>query len=157
MQPSPRAGTESELWPSVRYSMLSPWCGAAAETPGFYNTPHPDPASRPRLVRLATMAAMFNTWRSLAARSADLQALTANPSAFPFKTELSLAPLFDFWARKFDDDSSSAKGAFIRTVREQVKQVPELLGPISDLGVINRHRPLMDVLMSGIFPPAFFE
>jgi GAF domain-containing protein len=99
---------------------------------------------------------MFNTWQSLAARSADLQTLTANPSAFPFKTELSLAPLFDFWGKKFDDDSS-AKGAFIRTVREQVKQVPELLGPITDLGVINRHRPLMDVLMSGIFPPAFFE
>ncbi len=99
---------------------------------------------------------MFNTWQSLAARSADLQTLTADPATFPFKTELSLAPLFDFWAKKFDDDSS-AKGAFIRTVREQVKQVPELLGPITDLGVINRHRPLMDVLMSGIFPPAFFE
>ncbi|PYN73319.1 MAG: GAF domain-containing protein [Candidatus Rokuibacteriota bacterium] len=99
---------------------------------------------------------MFNTWQSLAARSADLQTLTADPAAFPFKTELSLAPLFDFWAKKFDDDSS-AKGAFIRTVREQVKQVPELLGRITDLGVINRHRHLMDVLMSGIFPPAFFE
>ncbi|PYM90466.1 MAG: GAF domain-containing protein [Candidatus Rokuibacteriota bacterium] len=99
---------------------------------------------------------MFNTWQSLAARSADIQTLTGNPSSFPFKTELSLAPLFDFWAKKYDDDSS-AKGAFIRTVREQVKQVPELIGPISDLGVINRHRPLMDVLMSGIFPPAFFE
>src|SRR5438094_6141972 len=99
---------------------------------------------------------MFNTWQSLAARSADLQTLTADPAAFPFKTELSLAPLFDFWAKKFDDDSS-AKGAFVRTVREQVKQVPELLGRITDLGVINRHRHLMDVLMSGIFPPAFFE
>src|SRR5438552_6284602 len=94
---------------------------------------------------------MFNTWQSLAARSADLQTLTADPAAFPFKTELSLAPLFDFWAKKFDDDSS-AKGAFMRTVREQVKQVPELLGRITDLGVINRHRHLMDVLMSGIFP-----
>jgi len=99
---------------------------------------------------------MFNSWQGLAARSADLQELTANPSAFPFKTELNLAPLFDFWAKKFDGDSS-AKGAFIRTVREQVKEVPELLGPITDLGVIDRHRHLMDVLMSGIFPPAFFE
>src|SRR5947199_8164127 len=127
-------------------------CGRVGKFPRDSTTPR----ARPWLAGLATIAAMFNTWQSLAARSADLQTLTADPSAFPFKTELSLAPLSDFWAKKFDDDSS-AKGAFIRTVREQVKQVPELLGRITDLGVINRHRHLMDVLMSGIFPPAFFD
>src|SRR5213593_3202681 len=147
MQPSPMAGAETELWPSMRYSMASP----LAKFPGFYNTSHRGLAGG-----TCYNSVMFNSWQSLAARSADLQTLTADPAAFPFKTELSLAPLFDFWAKKFDDDSS-AKGAFIRTVREQVKQVPELLGRITDLGVINRHRHLMDVLMSGIFPPAFFE
>src|SRR5206468_8193705 len=104
----------------------------------------------------AINAAMVNAWQRPAARSAALQPLTADPAPLPFKTELSLAPPFDFWAKKFADDSS-AKGAFMRTVREQVKQVPELLGRITDLGVINRHRHLMDVLMSGIFPPAFFD
>src|SRR5207244_13365686 len=54
-------------------------------------------------------------------------------------------------------DDTSPKGAFVRTVREQVKQVPELLAPITDLGVIDRHRSLVDVLMAAIFPPAFFE
>src|SRR5436190_5825748 len=47
MQPSPMAGTESELWPSVRYSMTSPSCGAAwGSSPEFYNTPHPALAGR---------------------------------------------------------------------------------------------------------------
>ncbi len=90
-------------------------------------------------------------------RSADLQsALKTDPDSFPFKSELSLAPLLAFWRKKFSDDTS-AKGAFIRTVQEQISQVPELLKPITDLGVIERHRALVDVLMAGIFPPAFFE
>jgi GAF domain len=90
-------------------------------------------------------------------RSCDLQAaLKADPSGFPFKSELSLVPLLRFWEKKFGDDTSS-KGAFVRTVREEVKQVPELLGPITDLGVIDRHRQLVEVLMGGIFPTAFFD
>jgi hypothetical protein len=100
---------------------------------------------------------MFGSTRGLLERSADLQAaLKTDPDSFPFKSELSLAPLLAFWAKKFGDDASP-KGVFVRTVREQVKQVPELLSPITDLSVIERHRSLVDVLMAGIFPPAFFE
>src|SRR5438445_9314678 len=90
-------------------------------------------------------------------RSADLSlAIKSGPSGFPFKSELSLAPLFEFWQKKYGDDTS-AKGVFMRTVREQVRQVPELIGPIGDLSVVERHRNLIQVLMSGIFAPAFFE
>src|SRR5262249_24907640 len=71
-------------------------------------------------------------------------ALKTDPDSFPFKSELSLVPLLTFWAKKFTDDTS-AKGAFIRTVREQISQVPELLNPITDLSVIERHRALVDV------------
>src|SRR5512138_2024378 len=90
-------------------------------------------------------------------RSADLQtALKGDPNSFSFKSELSLLPLLRFWEKKFGDDTSS-KGVFVRTVRDQVSQVPELLGPITDLGVIDRHRKLIEVVMAGIFAPAFFE
>ena len=91
-------------------------------------------------------------------RSADLQTALrgGDPSAFPFKSELSLIPLLRFWEKKFGDDTSS-KGVFVRTVRDQVTQVPELLGTITDLGVIDRHRKLIEVVMAGIFAPAFFE
>src|SRR6266850_2349415 len=43
MQPSPMAGTESELWPSVRYSMASPWLWPTGEVPRNSTTP-PRPA-----------------------------------------------------------------------------------------------------------------
>jgi len=100
---------------------------------------------------------MLGLTHSLVPRSADLQAaLNADPNGFPFKSELSLVPLLAFWAKKFGDDTS-AKGTFVRVVREQVKQVPELMTPITDLGVIERHRKLVDLLMAGIFAPAFFE
>ena len=90
-------------------------------------------------------------------RSAELQvALKGGPDGFPFKSELSLVPLLRFWEKKFGDDTSS-KGVYVRTVRDQVTQVPELLGPITDLGVIDRHRKLIEVVMAGIFAPAFFE
>src|SRR6058998_1952791 len=90
-------------------------------------------------------------------RSTDLQtALRGDPQGFPFQSELSLVPILRFWEKKYGDDTSS-KGAFVRTVREQVSQVPELLGPITDLSVIDRHRKLIEVVMAGIFAPAFFE
>src|SRR5437899_6206111 len=101
--------------------------------------------------------AMLSLSQSLQPGSADLQAaLHGDPNGFPFKTELSLAPLLAFWAKKFGDDTS-AKGTFVRMVREQVKQVPELMAPITDLGVLDRHRQLVELLMAGIFAPAFFE
>src|SRR2546428_1512749 len=101
--------------------------------------------------------AMLSLSQSFRPGSADLRAaLHGDPNGFPFKSELSLAPLLAFWAKKFGDDTS-AKGTFVRMVREQVKQVPELMAPITDLGVIDRHRQLVELLMAGIFAPAFFE
>jgi hypothetical protein len=100
---------------------------------------------------------MFGLHHELSPHSTDLQtAIQGDPAGFPFKSELSLVPLLAFWAKNFGDDTS-AKGSFVRMVREQVDQVPELLGPISDLAVIERHRKLVDLLMAGIFAPAFFE
>ena len=60
---------------------------------------------------------MTSVAQSLVSRSADLQAaLRADRTAFPFRTELSLAPLLNFWAQAFGDDTSP-KGAFARMVR----------------------------------------
>src|SRR5690242_3345787 len=104
-------------------------------------------ALRVRLGAACYNSCMLGSTRGMLERSADLQAaLQTDPDSFPFRSELSLVPLLTFWGKKFTDDTS-AKGAFIRTVREQIQQVPELLNPITDLGVIERHRALVDVLM----------
>ena len=77
-----------------------------------------------------------------------MAALRADPRGFPFRSELSLAPLVAFWTRS---------NTFAPIVREEVARTPELGGAITDTAVIARHRKLVDVLMAAIFPPAFFD
>ncbi len=92
----------------------------------------------------------------LAPHSSDIRAaLHAGAGGFPFRCELSLAPLIAFWARAAGDPS--AKGALARIVGEEVQRAPELLGTIDDGSVIERHRELVDVLMTAVFPSASWE
>jgi hypothetical protein len=89
--------------------------------------------------------------------SSDLQtALQADPSGFPFRCELSLEPLINFWTATLADQGS-AKGALGRIIAEEVGKAPELLGTIVDPSVLERHRELVDVLMSAVFPPSARE
>ncbi len=75
---------------------------------------------------------------------------------FPFKSVLSLAPLVTFWDQILAG-GDSAKSAVARTIHEELKSAPELLEPIEDLSIIEKHRGLVDMLMSIVFPPAFWE
>ena len=72
---------------------------------------------------------------------------------FPFKCELSLAPLITTWSEALSGDRQIA-AKFHRHVLEEVQNVPELLAPIDDLAVLDRHRELVNVLMTHVFPPA---
>jgi GAF domain len=89
--------------------------------------------------------------------SSDLQAaLVGAAGGFPFRTEFSLAPLIDFWIRA-SDDASPARAAIARLVAEQINKAPDLARSITDAGVLERHRDLVDVLMSAEFAPALWE
>jgi GAF domain-containing protein len=86
----------------------------------------------------------------------DLQpALTSAAGDFPFRSEISLRPLIDFWTRAAD--AGSAKGALARIVAEEVKQAPELLAPITSCSTVAQHKELLDVLMTAVFPTASWE
>jgi putative methionine-R-sulfoxide reductase with GAF domain len=86
----------------------------------------------------------------------DLQAaLSADLGGVPFRTELSLKPVIDFWTRMAGQDSP--KGAVARVIADQVAKVPELLAPLTDCSVIERHEDLLDLLMAAAFPPALGE
>jgi len=86
----------------------------------------------------------------------DFQLLdSVRTSAFPFRTEISLKPLIDFWTRAAD--AETAKGALARIVAEEIKKAPELLGTITSSSVIAQHQDLLDVLMTAVFPPALWE
>jgi hypothetical protein len=86
----------------------------------------------------------------------DLQpALTSTAGDFPFRSEISLKPLIDFWTRAAD--AGSARGALARIVAEEVKKAPELLAPITSSSTIAQHKELLDVLMTAVFPAAGWE
>ncbi|HEY3067244.1 MAG TPA: GAF domain-containing protein [Methylomirabilota bacterium] len=93
----------------------------------------------------------------LLSQTTDLQAaLHAQQRAFPFRSELSLAPLVAFWTRTSTADGS-AKAAVARIVSDEVQKAPELLETIDDIRVIERHAELVDLLMTAVFPPAEWE
>ncbi len=74
-------------------------------------------------------------------------------TGFPFKRGLSLAPLIAAWSKAVPGDRQIAAGLH-RQVLEEVRKAPELLAPIDNLSVLDRHRELVDVLMAKVFPPA---
>jgi len=83
-------------------------------------------------------------------------ALTASARHLPFASELSLAPLVKFWTEVIAK-KDSIKGALGRVMQERLREAPELLRPIEDLSVFERHGELVDALMSAVFPPVFWD
>jgi hypothetical protein len=87
----------------------------------------------------------------------DLQtSLAADAATFPFACELSLAPLVDFWTKDLAAERS-VRAEIGRMVEREAAQVPELLAPIDDVWLLTRHRELVDLLMSVVFPPVFWD
>jgi hypothetical protein len=81
--------------------------------------------------------------------------ITDKAGDFPFRSEISLKPLIDFWTRAAGD--GAAKGAVARMVAEEVAKAPELLETITSCAQIEQHKDLLDVLMTAVFPPASWE
>ena len=75
---------------------------------------------------------------------------------FPFKCVCSLRPLIAFWEQTLSE-GDSVNTAIAGIIREELKNAPELMEPIEDLSILERHRELVDMLMSIVFPPAFWE
>jgi len=83
------------------------------------------------------------------------KALGALEGEFPFETRLSLEALIRFWDEMARDDS--VRGELARSLQTRLREAPELRGPVDDLSVLDRHRSLLDALMSAVFPAAFME
>jgi GAF domain-containing protein len=75
---------------------------------------------------------------------------------FPFKCFLSLSPLIDFWNQRVAP-KQILNCDTAEKLREKLQKAPELLNPIEDLSVIAEHRELVDILMTVVFPPAFWD
>jgi GAF domain-containing protein len=79
-----------------------------------------------------------------------------NISTFPFRRQLSLAPLVEFWTQTGPDDPEVTR-TIARVVADALRAAPELSAPIEDPAVLDRHRELVALLMSRVFPPASWE
>jgi hypothetical protein len=73
---------------------------------------------------------------------------------FPFRTEFSLGPLIRYWEREIAE-GASVFAAAARSVLEQVRQAPELTGPVVDPAALTAHADLLHALMTAVFAPTF--
>ena len=76
--------------------------------------------------------------------------------AFPFRTTISLAPLFEFW-RTVEQDKTSPRAVVARQIQQRLDETPELAEPIEDVAFLDEHRDLLDLMMVAIFPPALWS
>ena len=72
---------------------------------------------------------------------------------FPFHRELSLTTLIDHW-RSVADSENGARAQLAAQLLARLDEAPELLGAIEDVSVLDRHRDLVDSLMSAVMPAA---
>src|SRR5688500_13393438 len=70
--------------------------------------------------------------------------------AFPFKSVLSLNLLIEYWEKAI----KSGAVPFGEPLLKHIHGAPELKEPISDLSVLEKHRDLIDYLMSAVIAPA---
>lgn len=72
----------------------------------------------------------------------------AEPGDFPFRIEFSLDGLIAWW-----EQQAAAGQPAAATVLQALAQAPALRGPRLEREVLERHRPVVDLLMSALFPP----
>jgi hypothetical protein len=75
---------------------------------------------------------------------------------FPFEVELSLAPLIRFWEQDVAREHT-LRGSFAQVLARELARAPELTQPIRDPGVLDRHREIVELLMSAVFPTVFWD
>ncbi|MFN0159211.1 MAG: GAF domain-containing protein [Bacteroidota bacterium] len=76
--------------------------------------------------------------------------------SFPFKTTLTLKKLIEFWDFASEGEECMFT-AFANEIRKALDKVPELSKPITDLSLIEKHRSVVDALMSPVFAPASWD
>ena len=71
--------------------------------------------------------------------AAVVVAIGRDPTAFPFRCELSLTPLITFWTQ-LSANHEFGRGPIPGLVREKARAAPELAEVIDDLSVIEKRR-----------------
>jgi len=75
---------------------------------------------------------------------------------YPFRCVFSLRPLIEFWRRNVAANLEHGS-CLVEGLEAKLQKAPELIEPIEDLTVLDRHQDLLKSLMSLVFPPAFWN
>lgn len=73
---------------------------------------------------------------------------------FPFNTVLSLNLLIDYWENAI---RSGSVPAFANSLLDALDKAPELKNPIEDFALLEKHRDLINFLMTAVISPATHE
>src|SRR6266498_1722224 len=68
-----------------------------------------------------------------------------------FQSKLSFLPLIDSWKKRIEE-SEKGISFFYGELLERVSKHSELLEPIEDLSILQRHHSLINIMMSTVFP-----
>lgn len=75
-------------------------------------------------------------------------------NSIPFKTKLSFLPLIECIENRVDSEDY-AESFLAKNILERLEQeAPELKEPIEDFSLLEKHKPLLQLLMVQLFPPA---
>jgi hypothetical protein len=69
-----------------------------------------------------------------------------------FKVSFSFRPLIKYWEEKCA--TNKIFEAYYNTIKEKLDAAPELMQSITDLSIVEKHRGLIEELLSICFPPA---
>lgn len=77
-------------------------------------------------------------------------------SQFPYKSSLSFLPLIRYWQTKIKDDNKGIS-RFALEINALLERAPALLQNFQDCCELAPHEDLVDLLMTAVFPPAFWD
>jgi hypothetical protein len=85
------------------------------------------------------------------------QSVSAQPvSAQPLRGRVSLDPLLAFWEKILVPECTHMRSMF-GDLKKKISHIPELQGPIKDIGILNKYQDIIRPLMSPVFPAASFN
>jgi hypothetical protein len=73
-------------------------------------------------------------------------------NSFPYQTQVCIKPIIDYWRGKKQDENPLV-AALVKETEKLVDLAPELLEPITDVAIVEKHRNVIEFLMSAVFPP----
>lgn len=84
-------------------------------------------------------------------KSDSMAEKNANDEVVAFQSKLSFQPLIDSWRKKIKE-SEEGSSSLYEELLDRVSKHKELLEPITDLSILQKHQPLINIMMSTVFP-----